>query len=63
MEDNDEKLIKNANSPKSAEVDGQRLEQHSLKDQIEADRYVNSKKALHKGVGIKIAKMNAGGSV
>ena len=58
---NDEKLRENMNSPKSAEVDGQKVEQHSLKDQIEADRYLESKKALRRGLGIRITKMKAGG--
>lgn len=63
MDDSDKKLLENANSPKSAEVDGQRVEQHPLKEQIELDRYMSGKQALRKGVGIKIAKMVAGGSV
>ena len=61
MNGNDEKLRENMNSPKSAEVDGQKVEQHSLKDQIEADRYLESKKALRRGLGIRITKMKAGG--
>ena len=61
MSENDEKLRENMNSPKSAEIDGQKVEQHSLKDQIEADRYLESKKALRRGLGIRITKMKAGG--
>ncbi len=61
MSENDEKLRENANAPKSAEIDGQKIEQHSLKDQIEADRYLESKKALRHGLGIRITKMKAGG--
>lgn len=61
-ENTEDQILKNANSPKSAEVDGQKVEQHSLKDQIEADRYVAGKKALRKGLGIKITKMNSGGA-
>ena len=61
MNGNDEKLRENMNSPKSAEIDGQKVEQHSLKDQIEADRYLESKKALRRGLGIRITKMKAGG--
>lgn len=59
----DEKLRENMNSPKSAEIDGQKVEQHSLKDQIEADRYLESKKALRRGLGIRVTKMKAGGGV
>lgn len=62
MNENDEKLRENMNSPKSAEIDGQKVEQHPLKEQIEADRYMSAKNALRKGVGIKITKMKAGGS-
>ena len=61
MNGNDERLRENMNSPKSAEIDGQKVEQHSLKDQIEADRYLESKKALRRGLGIRITKMKAGG--
>lgn len=63
MNENDEKLRENMNSPKSAEIDGQKVEQHSLKDQIEADRYLESKKALRRGLGIRVIKMKAGGGV
>ena len=41
-----ETIVKNASGPKSAEVDGQRIEQHSLKEQIEADKYLASKDAV-----------------
>ncbi len=61
MNENDEKIRENMNSPKSAEIDGQRVEQHSLTEQITADRYLESKKALRRGLGIRITKMNAGG--
>jgi hypothetical protein len=35
----------NAAQPAKASVDGQTVEQHSLKEQIEADRYLASKQA------------------
>ncbi len=63
MNENDEKLREKMNSPKSAEIDGQKVEQHSLKDQIEADRYLESKKALRRGLGIRVTKMKSGGGV
>lgn len=45
-ENNLESAIRqNAAGPKSAEVDGQKVEQHSLKDQIAADEYLTKKKA------------------
>lgn len=63
MDDSDKRLQENANSPKSAEIDGQRVEQHSLKDQIAVDQYLASKKAVKsRNSGLKIAKMSHGGS-
>ena len=48
----------NAAGPASAEVDGQRVTQHKLKDQIEADRYVKSTEAVAKGHrGLRISKL------
>jgi len=41
----DNAIRQNASGPKSAEVDGQKVEQHSLKDQIAADEYLAKKKA------------------
>ena len=38
----DDTLKDKANQPKSVEIDGQKVEQHSLKDQIEMDRYLAS---------------------
>ncbi len=54
----------NAAQPAKASVDGQSVEQHPLKDQIEADRYLASKEAARKpGLGIKFAKIVPPGSV
>lgn len=48
----------NASNPKSAKGDSASVEQHSLSDQIEADRYLASRKAAGgKGLGVKISKM------
>jgi len=54
-----EKSIKeNAVGPKSAESDGQKVEQHSIADQIEADRYLNSKQAMKKrNLGLKVIRI------
>lgn len=41
-----EQIENAAQQPKKATFDGQTFEQHSLQDQIAADEYVNSKKAL-----------------
>jgi hypothetical protein len=57
-------LKKNAAGPASAEVDGQRVTQHKLKDQIEADRYMKSSEAVAKGHrGLRISKLVPPGSV
>ena len=54
----------NALQPAKASVDGQSVEQHPLKDQIEADRYLASKAAARKpGLGIKFAKIVPPGSI
>ena len=58
-----ETIVKNAAGPKS-EVDGQRVEQHSLKEQIEADKYLASKDAVkRRGSGLKFSKMTHSGAV
>lgn len=54
----EDKIKENAVAPKSVDIDGQKIEQHSLDDQMEADRYLNSKKALKKqGLGLRSVKM------
>ena len=59
-----ETIVKNAVGPKSAEVDGQRVEQHSLKEQIAADKYLASKNAVkRRGSGLKFSKMTHPGAV
>ena len=60
----EEQLLENAVSPKVADVDGQRFEQHSIDDQIKAVKFAASLKASKsRGLGIRIAKMNPGGSL
>jgi len=54
----EKKIRENAAKPKSAKGDAGEFEQHSLPDQIEADRYLASKEAMRRrGPGIKITKM------
>lgn len=56
-------IRQNADGPKSAEVDGQKVEQHSLPDQIEADKYLASKKAMKsRNSGLKFSKMSHSGA-
>jgi hypothetical protein len=52
-----EAIEKNAQGPKSAKGDIGQVEQHALKDQIEADRYLESKKAMKQGRGFRITKL------
>ena len=39
-------IKQNAEGPESAEADGVKTKQHSLRDQIEADRYLAGKDAV-----------------
>ena len=56
-------IRRNATGPKSAEVDGQKVEQHSLPDQIAADAYLASKKAVKsRNSGLKITKLSHSGA-
>jgi len=58
-----DKILENASAPKSAEVDGQKVEQHSIDDQIKAVKFAESMKASRsKKPGIRIGKMIAGGT-
>lgn len=52
-----DKIKENAEGPASAEVDGQRVTQHNLRDQIEADRYLQSKQVMKKGFGFRLTKI------
>ena len=57
-EDLDNTIRQNAAGPKRAAGDSGSVEQHSLTEQIEADRYVNSKEAAKsKGLGIRVTKL------
>lgn len=57
-------LRENAKAPKRAKGDAGEVEQHPLKDQIEADRYLASKQAMkRKGKGLRISKLVPPGTV
>ena len=61
VEDAIEKLL---SQPKVVEVDGQRVENQSVGDLIEADRYLASKKAAARGRSpLRFAHMASGGAV
>lgn len=60
----DQAIRDNAAGPKRAQGDVGSVEQHGLKDQVEADRYLNSKDAVKKkGLGIKITRAIPHGTV
>lgn len=57
-EELDSTIEENAKGPAKATGDSGSMEQHPLPDQIEADRYLASKKAAKgKGLGIKLVKI------
>jgi len=60
----DNAIKENAAGPKKASGDSGAVEQHDLQDQIEVDKYLESKKASRaKGLGIKLTKISPGGTV
>ncbi len=51
-------IIENAQGPKRAKGDSGEVEQHALPELIEADRYLNAKKAAKaKGLGVRMSKL------
>ncbi len=56
-------IKENAQGPKRAQGDAGSVEQHDLKDQIEADRYLASKEAAKKGLGVRMTKVIPPGAV
>ena len=56
-------IRENAQGPKRAQGDSGSVEQHDLKDQIEADRYLSSKEAAKKGLGVRRTKVVPPGAV
>ena len=59
----DTQIRDNAAGPKKATGDSGSVEQHSLNDQIAADRYLASKKAVRsRGLGIRLSKLVPPGS-
>ena len=53
----DDTIRDSANSPRRVRGDSGEVEQHNLKDQIEADRYLNSKQAVKNGLGVRKSKL------
>ena len=63
-DDLDSTIRDNAQGPKRASGDSGSIEQHSLADQIAADKHLAGKAAVAgKGLGIKLAKISPGGTV
>lgn len=62
-EDLEQNIRENAAGPKRAQGDSGSVEQHDLKDQIEADRYLSSKEAAKKGLGVRMTKVVPPGAV
>jgi len=59
----EDSIRENAAGPKSAEVDGQKVERHPLPDQIAADEYLAKKKVMRgRGTGLKITQMHHSGA-
>ena len=58
-EELDNIIQQNAAGPAKAASDGASMEQHTLADQIAADKYLESKKASRtKGLGIRLIKLS-----
>lgn len=59
----DDTIRENAQGPAKASGDAGSMEQHSLSEQIAADRYLQSKQAVRsKGLGLRITKIVPPGS-
>ena len=55
-------IKENASGPKRVQGDSGSVDQHSLQDQIAADRYLASKEAVKRGIGIKNVKLSPDGT-
>jgi uncharacterized protein YaiL (DUF2058 family) len=59
-----ETIESNAQKPRMVTIDGQQAVQHTLKDQIEADRYLQSQQAATgQRRGLNFARMKPPGAV
>jgi hypothetical protein len=61
-EDLEKTIRENAAGPRRARGDQGEMEQHSLAEQVEADRYLNSKQAMKKGRGFRMTKLSPPGA-
>jgi hypothetical protein len=56
-------ILENAKGPKKVTGDAGSVEQHSLQDQIAAERFLESKKATRQGLGIRLTKLSPDGTI
>lgn len=63
MVDNSTNINTNAQGPKKVTGDQGSVETHSVKDQIEADRYEQANKAAKSGPGMRYRKFRGRGPV
>ncbi len=61
-EDLEQVIRENAAGPAKASGDAGSVEQHPLTEQIEADRYLASKNAARKGLGIRRVRVSPPGA-
>lgn len=60
----EERLEKLLTEPKAIEVDGQKVENHSIADLLEVANYFASKQATSSGkTPLKFARMRSGGAI
>ena len=62
-EDLEQTIRENAQGPAEATVDNQTVKQPSLRDQIAVDRYLASKGAAKKGLGVRRVRIVPPGAV
>ena len=55
-------IRENAAGPKRVQGDAGSVEQHSLKDQIEAEKFLAAKEAARHGLGIRFVKLRPDGT-
>ncbi|MCL2304491.1 MAG: hypothetical protein FWC43_04030 [Planctomycetaceae bacterium] len=55
-------ILENAKGPKKVAGDAGSVEQHSLQDQIAAERFLASKEATRRGLGIRLTKISPDGT-
>ena len=64
MSDIEQAIVENAQGPKKVASDAGSVEQHSLKDQIEAEKFTQAQKAAAgPGLGIRLVQIQPGGTV